>query len=450
MDSGQRRVWPGIMGLRGGKGVWCLALWLVIGAAFPVQAKVFQFSNLTDRPGGPGHGDSPWINAAGDVAFYADNLIYYYDSSADTFLNLMSLAGAPDQGWFPRLSDAGDIAFIDPGTLHVWFFDAATRGFTDLATLPGFPGVSGEHGLYWVFDMNQHRQFALHAGPLNLGDVYFFDLADSSFTRLTGQSGAPFRGKECQINDLGVVAYNGYPDIYEYDPSTGQTRNITDLPGGPGTGLPGFMLNNRSDIAISKGEDLVYFNAADETFWYLATLPGYPASQGTVDRNCLADDGAISFWADEIYYFDPADSSFTQLTSQGPVPYAGHDSRINPSGTIVFSAGADIWLADPVPVSAVPGGNESADLLRNDPNPFNPSTQIRFAVPVGGAQVRLAVFDLAGHRVRILMDEFRAEGSCRRHWDGRDDTGTEVASGIYFALLEAGGTTVCRKMQLIR
>ncbi len=426
-----------------------LAAGFLVAGGSPAVAADFDFSNLTDRTGGPGHGNSPWINSQGDVAFYADNLIYFYDSAADTFLNLMTLAGAPDQGWFPRLSDAGDIAFIDPGTLHVWFYEASSRHFTDLATLPGFPGVSGEHSLYWVFDMNEDRRFALHAGALNVGDVYYFDLADSSFTRLTGQAGTPYHGKDCQINDQGVVGYSGYPDVYLYDPETGTTENITDLPGGPGTGLPNFMLNNRGDIAISKGEDLVYFNAADQSFWYLATLPDYPASQATVDRNCLADDGSISFWADEIYFFDPSDSSFTQLTSQGPVPYSGHDSRINSHGLIAFEAGADIWLAEPVPVSAVPARGAAA-LLGNHPNPFNPTTLISFAVPDGGAVVRLSVFDVAGRRVRSLVSGYRSEGVFHVRWNGRDDTGGEVSSGTYFTLLETGSEAVCRKVQLVR
>ncbi len=420
---------------------------MVVGS--PAVAADFDFSNLTDRPGGPGHGNSPWINSRGDVAFYADNLIYFYDSTADTFLNLMSLAGAPDQGWFPRLSDADDIAFIDPGTRHVWFFEASSRNFMDLASLPGFPGVSGEHSLYWAFEMNESRQFALHAGSLNVGDVYYFDLADSSFTRLTGQSGTPYHGKDCQINDPGVVGYNGYPDVYLYDPETGVTENITDLPGGPGTGVPNFMLNNRGDIAISKGEDLVYFNAAAQSFWYLATLPGYPVSQATVDRNCLADNGAISFWADEIYYFDPSDSSFTQLTSQGSVPYSGHDSKINSHGLIAFEAGADIWLAEPAPVSAVPLDRAVA-LLGNYPNPFNPMTLISYAVPSGGAEVRLSVFDVAGRRVRSLVSGFRSEGIFQVRWNGRDEAGGEVASGTYLTLLETGSSAVSRKIQLIR
>ncbi len=88
-------------------------------------------------------------------------------------------------------------------------------------------------------------------------------------------------------------------------------------------------------------------------------------------------------------------------------------------------------------------------LARNRPNPFNPSTTIDFFLP-GGADTELAVFDLSGRRVRTLLGEPLAGGDHRVSWDGRNDDGRPVRSGVYFYRLRAGGETITRKMTLLR
>ncbi len=89
-------------------------------------------------------------------------------------------------------------------------------------------------------------------------------------------------------------------------------------------------------------------------------------------------------------------------------------------------------------------------LLANYPNPFNPATRIRFVMP-GEARVRLEVYDLAGQRVRRLMDRTVAAGRYEVVWDGRDASGFNAASGVYHAVLrDDGGRRWSRAMTLIR
>lgn len=93
-------------------------------------------------------------------------------------------------------------------------------------------------------------------------------------------------------------------------------------------------------------------------------------------------------------------------------------------------------------------------LFQNMPNPFNPSTQIRFQLPTS-CHVVLKVYNILGQEVRTLMKEQRAAGFYRISWDGRDDFGDPVPSGIYFLRLKAekAGTTqysAMRKMILVR
>jgi alpha-tubulin suppressor-like RCC1 family protein len=88
-------------------------------------------------------------------------------------------------------------------------------------------------------------------------------------------------------------------------------------------------------------------------------------------------------------------------------------------------------------------------LYPNAPNPFNPMTTLRFDIPVGG-RVHLAVYDVAGRLVRVLVEEELPAGTHQAVWDGRDSAGRAVASGSYFARLEAGGKVETVRMGLVR
>jgi hypothetical protein len=83
------------------------------------------------------------------------------------------------------------------------------------------------------------------------------------------------------------------------------------------------------------------------------------------------------------------------------------------------------------------------------PNPFNPATTIRFALPRAERAV-LVVYDVSGRRVATIADGVFGPGEFDAAWDGTDDTGRDVASGVYFARLVAGDLAAVRKMALLR
>jgi flagellar hook assembly protein FlgD len=84
------------------------------------------------------------------------------------------------------------------------------------------------------------------------------------------------------------------------------------------------------------------------------------------------------------------------------------------------------------------------------PNPLRSGTEIAYDVPVDGARVRLTVFDVAGRRVRILADGPQTAGSRSAAWDGRDDRGNAVGSGVYYCRLEAPGYEQSIKITVLR
>ena len=92
-------------------------------------------------------------------------------------------------------------------------------------------------------------------------------------------------------------------------------------------------------------------------------------------------------------------------------------------------------------------------LMQNYPNPFNPTTTITFDVPGEAGekkQVRLTIYDIRGRRVKTLIDSELEPGRHRVVWDGRNDRGQRVASGIYLYTLKSGDKTHTRKMVLLQ
>jgi FlgD Ig-like domain len=89
------------------------------------------------------------------------------------------------------------------------------------------------------------------------------------------------------------------------------------------------------------------------------------------------------------------------------------------------------------------------ELNQNFPNPFNPTTVIEFAVP-SKSTVHLAVFNVMGQKVRTLVDEELDVGWKSVTWDGTDDAGNSVASGIYLYRVEAGDYTDSKKMMMVK
>jgi len=88
-------------------------------------------------------------------------------------------------------------------------------------------------------------------------------------------------------------------------------------------------------------------------------------------------------------------------------------------------------------------------LAQNYPNPFNPQTWIDFSLP--SAQiVSLRIYDERGRLVRTLVDGLAAEGDNQVLWDGKDNSGRGVASGVYHYVLKSGSGDLRHKMTLIR
>jgi hypothetical protein len=104
------------------------------------------------------------------------------------------------------------------------------------------------------------------------------------------------------------------------------------------------------------------------------------------------------------------------------------------------------WTKD---IAFTVGAPKEFNLYDNFPNPFNPTTKIAFELPVT-SKVKLLIYDALGREIRTLTDEEHPAGYIELTWDGRNDGGTAVSSGVYFYRISTPKWHNVKKMILLR
>ena len=110
--------------------------------------------------------------------------------------------------------------------------------------------------------------------------------------------------------------------------------------------------------------------------------------------------------------------------------------------TQLFTGGTNVTIEQLMK----PGG---FSLVQNYPNPFNNFTIIKFKLS-DSKTVNLRIYNPMGRRVRTLISETLNAGEHQLSWDGKNDNGTQLSSGIYFFRLETETASVSRKLILIK
>ncbi|MEQ8577537.1 MAG: NosD domain-containing protein [Balneola sp.] len=93
---------------------------------------------------------------------------------------------------------------------------------------------------------------------------------------------------------------------------------------------------------------------------------------------------------------------------------------------------------------------EEFKLYQNYPNPFNPSTTIGFDVPNGKTQVRLEIYNILGQRVKTLVNDVYTAGRYKVSWDGTNNVGGRVSTGVYIYRIQAGDIVQSKKLTFIK
>ena len=183
--------------------------------------------------------------------------------------------------------------------------------------------------------------------------------------------------------------------------------------------------------AITDGFTLSWEPVAD------ADLQYYVVKLGDLTANTesllATADNTITLTGTELNLENPYDFSVAAVDNNG--------------NTSAYSATINSVTLDLVEGAALP---TVYALDANYPNPFNPSTNIQFALPEAG-EVSLTIYDLTGRVIQTLADGRMAAGYHRVVWDGRNARGASVATGVYFyRIVTSGGFVATRKMILLK
>jgi hypothetical protein len=170
----------------------------------------------------------------------------------------------------------------------------------------------------------------------------------------------------------------------------------------------------------------------------------------------------------EVYTFLDGNGEYTcgagtdtvNVGDFGDHPYPGLGSTIDITGCYQYHFGeykmeprdtVDVIVTDPCPAGIEDEEDKVATvrLYQNAPNPFVSGTTIRFAVP-SKMTASLVVYDVRGRQVKVLADGVLEPGQHAAKWDGRDQHGREVSSGIYFYRFMTPKTIMHKKMVMLK
>ncbi|RMI05045.1 MAG: T9SS C-terminal target domain-containing protein, partial [Calditrichaeota bacterium] len=267
--------------------------------------------------------------------------------------------------------------------------------------------------------------------PLNipLGDM--FDVPGTpnpgmwitEYTEINDRSNNPPTGSL-------ALNLNGQPigeDIIDLKP--------VDLTGleGSGIALNYWYQPQGNGNAPEENDSLRVYFKNDQGEWVLvAAYPGSPLQpfmQETIFLDSVSAQGGT-------YFFSQFQVRFRSTGGAGNFPN-------------------DDWFIDDVTLAPVVGigdeelATETFHLNQNYPNPFNPETQIEFSIPKA-EMVSLKVYDVLGREIQTLVKGRLTPGKYQIRWDGRDQHGQPVASGVYFYRLKTRDFAQIRKMILLR
>jgi hypothetical protein len=307
-------------------------------------------------------------------------------------------------------------------------------------------GASGAATSYWLGDHNADGYVDVFDDLNALGDTYGKSQGDAAYDpicdvgpTLTGSPrGVPTPeadGYQVQFEDLIVTALN-HDEVDPAQKSRGETPQLRWERTDPHT----WVLSLAAPCAGLRGLNL------------RGTLPDGATCDVTAGALLQAQDAPVFLRNIGVHGLDAG------LAAMGPgaaIEGAGELLRVVTSGPLP-ALPVEILARDQQNNELLADGEitaanvpEAHRLDQNSPNPFNPRTTIRFALPRAD-HVHLTIYSLDGRRVRTLIDGERAAGQHAVTWEGRDDAGRTVATGTYFYSLRAGEHRQVRKMTLLK
>jgi hypothetical protein len=325
------------------------------------------------------------------------------------------------------------------------------------------------------------------------------DGSDSDYASLSGTSMAS--PNACGSTNL-VIDYHGqshggtYPTAAMTKAILVQTADEAGGADGPDYAFGWGLLNTLSAVQLVDDDantpghlvQATLFDGANDEYWFTLDAagpvritiawtdpPGTPPADGLDPPDLmlvndldlrLSDEVALATW--EPWVLDPASPSDPATTGDNfrdnveqihvdVLPAGDYVVRITHKASLT-DAEQDYAIASSVALSDTPPATGVSVLLDRDPatldvavapNPFGSATAVAFSMPHPG-RARLEIVDVRGRIVRVLVDDEIDAGLQRVDWDGRDEAGRRLASGVYFARLTAADAGAAQKIVLLR
>ena len=245
----------------------------------------------------------------------------------------------------------------------------------------------------------------------------------------------PPRLVECGAHNLGVsVFYGDFPGV----PKIKMIRETFAQPAPPaGLTVVPEPAGDRSDShpVLNWYRNNFSYQVAEYVIWR-AVVPSIDPKWHPID----SVDAETTTYLDKTLVFDPLAMEFAQYKVVTKTSGGVYSDFSNMASIRVSEA----RMQSPTEVSQTPPLPTKWALLQNHPNPFNPTTMIRYDVPNTG-QVSIKVYDVLGKEVASVVDAFVDAGSHEVRFDA-----THLSSGIYYCRMEAGSFAQMKKMVLLK
>jgi hypothetical protein len=267
---------------------------------------------------------------------------------------------------------------------------------------------------------------------------------------------APLSDLDMMQPGFGYWMYMGAPDQLIYS-ATATPTSLEETPNRKRT-QPQTITKGQAGSAVPSVMDLYSMNVS---------IDGLQATAGTVvevldargnilGSRAVSDNGVLGI----LHLM--GDVSTTE-DDEGAVNGEVLTFRIQGSDVELVTEEPIVWAANEVRKLDLRFEEVQAQLPRvytlaqNHPNPFNPATEISYAIPgnvdgstIASTQVSLQIFDIRGRVVRSLVSARQAPGQYSARWDGKSDNGSSVSSGVYFYRLQTEHFKRTRKMMMIK
>ena len=374
---------------------------------------------------------------------------------------------------------------------EVWAFDLASNMWTDLSPTTGVV-PSRRTTPATVYDSDNHTllTFSGQTSSGFLNDTWAFDLTAHTWSEFAPSSPPAIRYGVASCYDVvaktqvifaGFTNQGRFNDTWRFDPAAVTWTDVSPASGSPlkrclhavcydALNRRMIMYGGQNNGALG---DIWAFDLVTGVWTELTPATGPDprwfstleydernrrATMFSGNRNVLGK-------ANDVWVFDLFANEWTELSPAGTPP-AERDGAVSvyihsEDRLVVFGGSGsggllgDVWSLndlsdtptglprDPRPATA------AATLHQNYPNPFNPLTVIRYDVLSAG-HVVLTVHDVQGRVVRTLADGIHGPGERSVFWDGRNDAGIVVGSGVYLCRLRTGSVVQTKKMMFLK